>query len=71
MRAMEIKMRQNKRSNEQNNSLALVFRTLFMLKLIPWPNNKESKLTWSVYRNTDGKLFHFQDGTQRYSHTLY
>ena len=33
MRAMEIKMRQNKRSNEQNNSLALVFITLFMLKL--------------------------------------
>ena len=33
MRAMEIKMWQNKRSNEQNNSLALVFRTLFMLKL--------------------------------------
>ena len=71
MRAMEIKMWQNKRwSNEQNNSLALVFRTLFMLKL-SWPNNKDSNLAWSVYRNTDRKLFHFQDGTQRHSHTLY
>ena len=33
MRAMEIKIWKNKRSNEQNNSLALVLRTLFMLKL--------------------------------------
>ena len=33
MRTMETKMWQKKRSNEQNNSWALMFRTLFMLSL--------------------------------------
>ena len=33
MRTMETKMWQKKRLNEQNNSWALMFRTLFMLRL--------------------------------------
>ena len=71
MKATEMKMQQNKISNEQNNSLALVFRTFFICWSCPWSNNKESNLAWSAYGNTDRKLFQFWYGTQCHSHSFF